>query len=183
MPLDPKPVSASRCVMTEIVLPNDTNGLGNLMGGRMLHMMDICAAVSAQRHANRTCVTVAVDFVEFNAPIKMGDVVVMESQVNRAFTTSMEVEINVWAENPRKQTKRKSNRAFYSFVAVDENGSVPVPAAVAETEDEQKRHTNAGRRREIRLLMSGRIPLEDAEIIKSDVWDVLRREKTKADLD
>ncbi|GAB5518275.1 MAG: acyl-CoA thioesterase [Rhodothermales bacterium] len=182
MSLEPKPVSASRCVMNEFVLPNDTNGLGNLMGGRLLHLMDICAAISSQRHANRTCVTAAVDFVEFNAPIKMGEVVVLESQINRAFNTSMEVEINVWAENPRKQTKRKANRAFYTFVAVDENGPVKVPQAVPETEDEQKRYDNASRRREIRLLMSGRIPLEEAEIIKSDVWDVLRREKTKADL-
>ncbi|PSQ69109.1 MAG: acyl-CoA thioesterase, partial [Bacteroidetes bacterium QH_2_64_26] len=114
----PKPVSASRCEMTEIVLPNDTNGLGNMMGGRLLHLMDKCAAISAQRHANRICVTASVDNVEFQSPIKEGEVVVIESHVNRAFRSSMEVELNVWAENPLDETHRKCNRAFYTYVAL-----------------------------------------------------------------
>jgi len=170
-----KTVSASRCVMNEIVLPNDTNNLGNLMGGRLLYWMDICAAISAQRHSNLVCVTAAVDFVEFNAPIRKGDVVVLESQVNRAFNTSLEVEINVWAENPRAQTKRKCNRAFYTFVALDEAGQKhPAPPIQPETEDEEERYEHAARRREIRLFMSGRLKIEEATYIKNDLLAALQ---------
>ena len=95
--------------MTEIVLPNDTNGLGNMMGGRLMYLMDKCAAVSAQRHANRVCVTAAVDSVEFQSPIYQNEVVIIESWVNRTFRTSMEVELEVVAENPRAQTRRKTD--------------------------------------------------------------------------
>lgn len=175
--LEPKTVAASHCVMTEIVLPNDTNGLGNLMGGRLLHWMDICAAISAQRHAQRTCVTASVDSVEFQSPIEAGEIVILESQVNRAFRTSMEVEINVWAENPRKQSKRKCNRAFYTFVALDDNKHpVSIAPISPETPDEEARYANAMKRREIRLVLSGRIQLEQASEIKQEFFDLLRRE-------
>ena len=161
--------------MTEIVLPNDTNGLGNMMGGRLLHLMDIAGAISAQRHANRICVTASVDTVEFQSPILQSEVIVIESQVNRAFRTSMEIEINVWAENPRLETRRKCNRAFYTFVAIDENGSpVAVPSIVPETDDERERFEDAAKRRELRLLMSGRLKLRDAQSLKEDVLAVIR---------
>ena len=174
-----KTVRASRCVKNEIVLPNDTNGLGNLMGGRLLHWMDICAAISAQRHANSVCVTAAVDSVEFQAPIRQGDIVVLESQVNRAFRTSMEVELNVWTENPRAQTRIKCNRAFYTFVAVDETGQPkPVPPIHPETDEERERYAMAARRREIRFFLSGRLRLEDATRLKEDLLVVLRNEET-----
>ncbi|MEX1055224.1 MAG: acyl-CoA thioesterase [Rhodothermales bacterium] len=170
-----KPVSLSRAILTEIVLPNDTNGLGNMMGGRLLHLMDIAAAISAQRHANRVCVTAAVDTVEFQSPIIQGEIVIIESHINRAFRTSMEIELNVWAENPRVETRRKCNRAFYTFVAIDENGTpVPVPAIDPETDEERQRYDNAGKRRELRLLMSGRLKLRDAETLKEDVLAVIR---------
>lgn len=163
--------------MTEIVLPNDTNGLGNLMGGRLLHWMDICAAISAQRHAHRTCVTASVDSVEFQSPIESGEVVILESQVNRAFRTSMEVEINVWAENPRTQTKRKCNRAFYTFVALDDNKRPVAIAPIApQSEEEKERFANAMKRREIRLMLSGRIQLEQASRIKQEFFEILRQE-------
>jgi len=163
--------------MTEFVLPNDTNGLGNLMGGRLLHLMDVSAAISAQRHANRVCVTAAVDTVEFHSPIRLGEVVIIESQVNRAFRTSMEVELNVWAENPRAQTRRKCNRAFFTFVAVDDDGQpVPVPPVTPETEDERSRYDNAARRRELRLLLAGRMKPEDAVNLQSDLPSVFRVE-------
>jgi len=163
--------------MTEIVLPNDTNGLGNLMGGRLLHWMDICAAISAQRHAHRTCVTASVDSVEFQSPIESGEVVILESQVNRAFRTSMEVEINVWAENPRKQTKRKCNRAFYTFVALDENKRpVSIAPINPQSDEEEHRFANAMKRREIRLVLSGRIQLEQASGIKQEFFQILRQE-------
>ena len=162
-----KTVSRSRCIMTEIVLPNDTNGLGNMMGGRLLHLMDKCSAISAQRHANRVCVTAAVDSVEFQSPIRQDEVIVLESQVNRAFRTSMEVEINVWAENPRERTRRKCNRAFYTFVGVGEEGQpVRVPSISPETEDERERYEGAAKRREFRLVLADRMKIEDAEHIK-----------------
>lgn len=165
-----KPVSESRASINELVLPNDTNTLGNMMGGRLLHLMDKCAGISAQRHANRVCVTASVDSVEFQAPIRGGDIIVIESQVNRAFRTSMEVELNVWAENPRRDTKVKSNRAFYTFVALDENGEpTPVPPVDPETDEENERYDDAAKRREVRLVLSGRLGLEDASNLREDM--------------
>jgi len=170
-----KTVANSRCTMTEIVLPNDTNGLGNLMGGRLLHLMDKAAAISTQRHANRVCVTAAVDTVEFNSAIRQGEIIIIESQVNRAFRTSMEVELNVWAENPHAQTRRKCNRAYYTFVAVDENSEpTAVPPIQPQTEAEMDRYETASKRRELRLVMSGRIKLKDATSLREDMLAVIR---------
>lgn len=162
--------------MTEIVLPNDTNGLGNMMGGRLLHLMDKAAAISAQRHTNRVCVTAAVDSVEFQSPIRQGEIIIIESQVNRVFNTSMEVELNVWAEDTRAQTRRKCNRAFYTFVAVDEDiCPVKAPPIVPETDEERERYESAERRRELRLVMSGRLDLREAVGLREDVLAVIRR--------
>jgi acyl-CoA hydrolase len=170
-----KTVDDSRCITTEIVLPNDTNSLGNMMGGRLLHLMDKCAAISAQRHANRVCVTASVDSVEFRRPIRQSDVVVIESQVNRAFNTSLEVELNVWAENPRDETRRKCNRAYYTFVALSEDGQpMPVPPIHPETDDERRRYDAAAKRREVRLVLAGRLRLEDAASLKPDMLQALR---------
>lgn len=177
----PKPPSASKCIMSEIVLPNDTNGLGNLMGGNLLHMMDVCAAIAAQRHAEQLCVTASVDSVEFESPIYMGEVVMLEAQVNRAFRTSMEVEINVWAENPRARTKRKANRAFYTFVAVDDKSRpISVPPVTPETDEEQQRYEAAGRRRELRLIMAGRLKFQDAQHLKALFQEAIASEKSDA---
>jgi acyl-CoA hydrolase len=163
-----KPVSVSRCTMSEIVLPNDTNNLGNLMGGRLMYWMDICAAISAQRHSGRVCVTASVDSVEFHSGIRQSEVVLLDSRVNRAFRTSMEIEINVHAENPRDGTLRKSNRAFFTFVAIDRDGKPrPVPKALPETEDEKKQYAAAARRREFRLLLAGRMDLDEASHIRA----------------
>ena len=172
--LPSKTAQDSRCVMTEYVLPNDTNPLGNLMGGRLLHLMDVCAAITAQRHAQRICVTVSVDSVDFRSPIQLGEIINMEGVVNRAFRTSLEVELNVWAENPLTGDRRKSNTAYFTFVAVDESYKpTPVPALEPETESELKRYDAAARRREFRLLLSGRITLDEAEHIQGDVRAVL----------
>lgn len=161
--------------MTEIILPNDTNGLGNMMGGRLLHLMDKCAAISAQRHANRVCVTASVDNVEFQSPIEEGEVVVIESHVNRAFRSSMEVELNVWAENPLEETHRKCNRAFYTYVALNEDGNtVPVPDVEPQSDEERERYDAAAKRRDIRLVMAGRKELEDAASLKEDMITALR---------
>jgi acyl-CoA hydrolase len=172
---DSKPVSASTCNMTEIVLPNDTNSLGNMMGGRLLHLMDKCAAISAQRHANRVCVTASVDNVEFQSAIREGEIVVIESRVNRAFRTSMEIELNVWAENPQEETRRKCNRAFYTFVALDDEGAtVDIPSIAPETTAEEERYRAAAKRRDIRLVLAGRKELENADHIKEDMLSALQ---------
>lgn len=174
-------VAASRCTMTEIVLPNDTNGLGNMMGGRLLHLMDKCAAISAQRHARRVCVTASVDNVEFQRPIREGNVVVVESQVNRAFRTSMEVELNVWAENPRDATRRKCNRAFYTFVALSEDGHpIEVPQIVPETARQEERFKAAGKRRDVRLVLAGRLSLDEADHLQDDMVEAVRTARTDA---
>lgn len=172
-----KTVAQSRCMMTEIVLPNDTNGLGNLMGGRLLNWMDICTAISAQRHAQLVCVTAAVDSVEFRSPIYQNEVVILESQVNRAFRTSMEIGITVWAENPREQTKRLCNKAYFTFVAIGVDGvPVPVPPVVPETDEERDQYERAAKRRELRLILRGRLALEDAKHIKNDLLAAVRPE-------
>jgi acyl-CoA hydrolase len=160
--------------MSEIVLPNDTNNLGNMMGGRLMYLMDICAAISAQRHTNQVCVTAAVDSVEFESPIYHGEIVVIEGQVNRTFRTSIEVELNVWAENAIQRTRRKCNRAFYTFVAInEENRPVPVPPIVPETEAEKASFDAAARRRELRLVIAGRMALKDAHLVKEDLIGTL----------
>lgn len=170
-------VSQSACVMNEIVLPNDTNSLGNMMGGRLLHLMDICAAISAQRHTNQVCVTASVDHVEFHSPIREGEIVTLRSRVNRAFRTSMEVEIHVWAENALERTTRKCNKAFYTFVAVDANNRpVQVPAIEPETEAQKRCYANAAKRRELRLILSGRLNWEDTEHIRDDLISAITDE-------
>ena len=141
--------------MTELVLPNDTNTLGNLMGGRLLHLMDVCAAIAGQRHSNRTVVTASVDSVDFRSAIRLGEVVVIRAVVNRAFTTSMEVGIDVWAEDNRAGTRRHCNQAFYTFVAVDDDGRpTPVAPLAPETDEERRRYEGAARRRELRLRLA-----------------------------
>lgn len=149
--------------MTELVLPNDTNTLNNLMGGRLLHWMDIAAAIAAQKHSNRTVVTASVDNVSFKNPIKLGEVVSIEAQVTRAFNTSMEVRLTVWAQNLSKQTKVHSNTAYYTFVALDEDGNtIAAPELVPETEDEIAVFKEAQTRRELRLMLAGKLKTKDA---------------------
>ncbi len=150
-----KTVARSRVRMIEMVMPNDTNPLGNLMGGQLLKWMDICSAIAAQRHCNRTVVTVSVDSVEFKAGIKLGEVVVIEGEVTRAFNTSMEVSMSVWAENLRKGTRTLCTTSFYTFVSVDADGRpVPVDPIIPEDEFEKRRYEQAAERRKLRLMLS-----------------------------
>lgn len=152
---DKKTVAASRVRMNELVMPNDTNPLGNLMGGRLLQWMDVCSAISAQRHCNRNVVTISVDNVEFKSAIRLGEVVVIEAEVTRAFTSSMEVAMQVWAENLRTGERRLCTTSFYTFVSVDADGRpVPVPRIIAETDFEKERFEQARERREMRLKIS-----------------------------
>lgn len=154
--------------MNELVLPNDTNTLNNLMGGRLLHWMDIAAAISAQKHCNRIVVTASVDNVSFKQPIKLGDVITIEAIVTRAFNTSVEVRLDVWAQNIPSGTKSKSNEAYYTFVAIDENGhTVPVAELKPETPEETALYDGALRRRQLRLVLAGKMRPEEATELKA----------------
>lgn len=148
-----KPVRDSQVFSTELVLPNDTNQLGNLLGGRLMHWIDIAAAISAQRHSGRVCVTASVDELNFHHPIRLGEVVTLQASVNRAFNSSMEVGVLVTAYGLKDQASRRANNAYLTFVAIDEAGKpVRVPPIVAETDDEKRRYDDALARRELRLL-------------------------------
>ena len=147
-----KTVSNSVVTMTELVLPNHTNQLGNLLGGQLMQWIDICAALSSSKHSNRVCVTASVDKIEFHYPIKVGDVVTLTASVNRVFNTSMEVGVKVFAENHVKGTSRDTNSAYLTFVSVDEKGNpVKTREIIPETEDEKRRYEEALERRKIRL--------------------------------
>jgi len=153
--------------MTEIVLPNDTNSLGNLRGGRILHWMDIASAIAAGKHSNAVVVTASVDNVSFENPIKLGDVVTLTARVTRSFNTSMETHIEVWAENLPSQTRYKCNEAYYTFVALDSNGK-PRKAStlIPETDAEKKMYDTAMARRELRLVLAGRLKMADSKELK-----------------
>ncbi len=163
-----KKTSDSFVVMTEMVLPNDTNTLTNLMGGRLLYWMDIVAAIAAQRHANSIVVTASVDNVSFQQPIKLGNVVTMEARVTRAFNTSMEVLIEVYGEDIPNKTKFKSNSAFYTFVGVDlDSKPRKVPEVVPETDIEIELYNQALQRRQMRLVLAGRLKPSEATELKN----------------
>lgn len=163
-----KTAKESLAVITEMVLPNDTNTLGNLMGGRLLHWMDIASAISAHRHCSRVVVTASVNNVSFNQPIRLGEIVTLHAKVSRAFTSSMEVFIDVWVENNTTGEKKKCNEAIYTFVAVDQLGNpINVPQLVPESEEEKKRYDAALRRRQLSLILGGKMKPEDATELKA----------------
>ncbi|HEU4633470.1 MAG TPA: acyl-CoA thioesterase [Flavisolibacter sp.] len=160
--------SDSMTMMTEIVLPNDTNVFGNLMGGRLMYWMDIAAAIAAQRHCQAPVVTASVDNISFENPIKLGNTVHIEAKVSRAFNTSMEVHLRVWGEDFTQQYKYKSNEAYYTFVALDPNRRPrKVPQLVPETEEEKKLYDGALRRRQVRLILGGKMKPDDAAELKA----------------
>jgi acyl-CoA hydrolase len=142
-------VSASQAEMLELVLPSDANVLGNVLGGRVMHHMDVCAAIAAQRHAGRVCVTASVDRIDFEAPARVGDVLVLKASVNFASRTSMEVGVLCMAENARTGERRHTASAFFTFVALgDDLKPVPVPPVRPDTPAEIRRYEAARRRRE-----------------------------------
>jgi acyl-CoA hydrolase len=158
----------SYVVMTELVLPNDTNTFGNLMGGRLMYWMDIAAALAAMKHCNAPVVTASVDNISFESPIKLGNVVHIEAKVSRAFNSSMEVYMKVWGEDVIQQYRYVSNEAYYTFVALDPNGKPrKVPALVPETEEERKLFDGALRRRQLRLILGGKMKPKDATELKA----------------
>jgi acyl-CoA hydrolase len=158
----------SEVVMTEMVLPNDTNTLHNLMGGKLMHWMDIVAAIAAQKHSNRIVVTASADSISFKHPISLGNVVTLKAQVTRAFNSSMEVFIEVWAEDIPANKKILTHRAFFTFVAVDQNGRpIEVPEIIPETPEETELYEGALRRRQLRLVLAKRMDPKDAVELKS----------------
>jgi acyl-CoA hydrolase len=158
----------SHTSMTEIVLPNDTNVFGNLMGGRLMYWMDIAAAIAAQKHCNSPVVTASVDNISFENPIKLGNTVHIEARVTRAFTTSMEIHLKVWGEDFLQQFKYKSNEAYYTFVALDPHRKPKtVPQLEPQTEEERKLYEGALRRRQIRLILGGKMKPDDAAELKA----------------
>ncbi len=166
--LKPKTSQESFTVNTEVVLPNDTNHIGNLFGGKLLQWMDITSAIAAQRHCKRVVVTAAINHVSFEHPIKQNSVVTLEAKVSRAFSSSMEVYIDVFVENPTTGEKTKCNEAIFTFVAIDQNGApLHVPAVIPETELEKKRYEGALRRRQLSLILGGRMNPDDATELKA----------------
>lgn len=155
-------------IMTELVLPNDTNTLGNLMGGRLMHWMDIAAAISAMRHCNKPVVTASVDNVSFSRPIKLGNILSIETKVTRSFNSSMEVYLKVWGEDLHTKSKYMSNEAYFTFVALNNDGTPSkVPELVPETDEEIEKFAGALRRRQLRLILGGKMKVDEAVELKA----------------
>ena len=149
--LQPRPVRDSQSELSEIVLPNDVNPLGALLGGRVMHWIDMAGALAAHRHSRQYVVTASIDHLDFLFPVRVGDLVILRSSVNRVFRTSMEVGVKAWVENYLADTRHHVSSAYLTFVAVNREGQhLPVPAVIPETADEKRRYEDAGRRREIR---------------------------------
>jgi acyl-CoA hydrolase len=166
--MEARKASDSEIIMTELVLPNDTNLFGNLMGGRLMYWMDIAAALSAGKHCNAPVVTASVDNISFESPIKLGNVVHIEARVSRAFNTSMEVHLKVWGEDLTHQYRYQSNEAYYTFVALDPNRKPrPVPPLEPQTDEERRLYDGALRRRQVRLILGGKMKPDDALELKA----------------
>lgn len=151
---------------SEMVLPNDTNALHNLMGGRLMYLMDMAGAISAQRHSGRIVVTASVDNISFSQPVALGEVVTLKARVTRAFNSSMEVFIEAFSENIPVGKKTATNKAFFTFVAVDQSGKpIRVPELIPETEKETALYESALRRRQLRLILAGRMKPKEAKEI------------------
>ena len=149
--LVPRPVGDSQSEMNEIVLPNDTNPLGALLGGRLMHWIDLAGALAAHRHSRNYVITASIDHLDFWTPVHVGDLVVLRSSVNRVFTTSMEVGVKVWVENYLADESRHVSSAYLTFVAVDAAGRhLKVPPVIPENQEQRRRYEDAGHRREIR---------------------------------
>jgi acyl-CoA hydrolase len=160
--------SETLAVTTNLVLPNDTNTLGNLFGGQLLAWMDVIASISAHRHCRRVVVTAAVNNVSFNMPIRQSSIVTLESKVSRAFNSSMEVFIDVYVEDNLTGVKKKCNEAIYTFVAVDQHGGpIDIPSIIPETPEEIERYNGALRRKQLSLILAGKMKPNDATELKA----------------
>jgi len=166
--MKPKTPSQSLTVLTDVVLPGETNALNNLFGGELLARMDRAASITAQRHSHRICVTASVNNVTFNHSIPLGSVVTVEAKVSRAFSSSMEIFIDVWLEDRLTGSKTKADEGIYTFVAVDEMGRpTKIPEIIPETELEKQRYDAALRRKQLSLVLAGKMNPKDAHELKS----------------
>lgn len=164
--------SETLAITTKVVLPNDTNTLGNLFGGQLLAWMDVIASVSAHRHSRRVVVTASVNNVSFNSPIYHASIVTLEAKVSRAFNSSMEVFVDVFVEDHVTGNRSKSNEAIYTFVAVDQNGGpIQVPELIPETDEEKERYESALRRKQLSLILAGKMKPSDATELKALFMD------------
>ena len=166
--MNAKTPSDSRTIMTDMVLPSETNPLNNLFGGELLARMDRAASIAARRHSRQITVTASVNHVAFNHSVPLGSVVTVEAAISRAFRTSMEVFIDVWIEDRMSLERTKANEAIYTFVAVDANGTpVEVPPLIPETDLEQQRYDAALRRKQLSLVLAGKMKPHDATELKA----------------
>ena len=167
-----KPPKESRAIQTDMVLPNDTNPLNNMFGGELLARMDRVASIAARRHSRRLTVTASVNHVAFNKAIPLGSVVTVEASISRAFRTSMEVYLDVWIEDRESGMRTKANEAIFTFVAVDETGvPVEIPAIKPETDLEVSRYEGALRRKQLSLVLAGKMKPKDATELKALFFD------------
>ncbi|WNH08572.1 acyl-CoA thioesterase [Thalassobellus suaedae] len=158
----------SKTTLTDMVLPGETNPLNNLFGGELLARMDRAASIAARRHSRRIVVTASVNHVAFNRAVPLGSVVTVEAKVSRAFKTSIEVFIDVWIEDRESGNKTKANEGIYTFVAVDETGRpIAVPEVIPETDLEKERFDAALRRKQLSLLLAGKIKPNEATELKA----------------
>lgn len=166
--MKPKKVSESKTTMTQMVMPNDTNPLNNLMGGNLMRWMDIAGGICAGKHCEAYVVTASVDHVSFQKPVAMGDIVTLEASVTRAFNTSVEIYVEVFAHDMKGGNPRRCNSAYFTFVAIDDEKKCPIkiPKVVPLTNEEQKLYDGAKRRRELRLILSGRMKPEESKELK-----------------
>jgi len=162
----PRTPKETLAITTKVVLPNDTNTLGNLFGGQLLAWMDVISSVAAHRHCKRVVVTASVNNVSFQQPIKHASIVTLEAKVSRAFVSSMEVFVDVFVEDAVTGKREKSNEAIYTFVAVDQNGGpIQVPELIPETDEEKQRYDGALRRKQLALILAGKMnPSEATEL-------------------
>lgn len=166
--MEAKPTTDSYSETTHMVLPNDTNMMGNLFGGQLLKWLDMSCAISAHRHCHRITVTAAVNNVSFDVPIKLGDMVTIKAHVSRTFHTSLEIWADVWTENQFTGERIKCNSAIYTFVALDEQGKpTSVPEVLPVTDEEKVRYAGALRRRQLRLILAGKMKPEEANELKA----------------
>ena len=167
--LEPRKVNDSRAMMTEMVMANDTNALGNLMGGNLVRWVDIVASICAGKHCEAHVVTASVDHVSFQKPIDLGDVVTLQACVTRAFNTSVEVSVEVFAADIQGKNNRMCNHAYFTFVGLDYKSRkpIPIPGVIPLTREEQAMYDGALRRRQLRLILSGRLSPDDATELKS----------------
>ena len=166
--MSPKHPSVSITILTDLVLPSETNPLNNLVGGELLARMDRAASITARRHSRRVAVTASVNHVAFNRAIPLGSVVTIEAKITRSFKSSMEIYIDVWIEDRETGDKTKANEAIYTFVAVDDMGRpVAVPQVLPETELEKERFEAALRRKQLSLVLAGKMKPEEATELKA----------------